>query len=114
MRSPAILCCSLIVENAIIHGFEDISHTGLVTIQSSKEGQDLVIAVKDNGIGIKADRIIDLENNPADRFNGIGMSNIHNRIQLHYGKTYGLSIASQVGRGTTVTIRLPFQPKQEI
>jgi len=75
-----------IVENAIIHGFEDISHTGLVTIQSSKEGQDLVIAVKDNGIGIKADRIIDLENNPADRFNGIGMSNIHNRIQLHYGK----------------------------
>lgn len=103
-----------IVENAIIHGFEDISHTGLVTIQSSKEGQDLVIAVKDNGIGIKADRIIDLENNPADRFNGIGMSNIHNRIQLHYGKTYGLSIASQVGRGTTVTIRLPFQPKQEI
>jgi len=102
-----------IVENAIIHGFEDIAHTGLITIRSIRDRQDLVISVRDNGIGIEADRMVDLENNPSDKFNGIGMSNIHNRIQLHYGKSYGLSIDSQVGQGTTVTIRLPYQPKQE-
>jgi two-component system sensor histidine kinase YesM len=98
-----------IAENAIIHGFEEISHAGLIKISSQKDGNDLLISVSDNGIGIEPDKIADLENNPADMFNGIGMSNIHNRIQLHYGKTYGLTIASQIGSGTTVTIRLPYQ-----
>ena len=37
----------------------------------------------------------------------IGLKNIHSRIELYYGKGYGLHIASSMGKGTTITIRLP-------
>jgi two-component system sensor histidine kinase YesM len=96
-----------IVENAIIHGFEDIEHTGLIKITSKIVNDDLIILIADNGIGIEPSKIEEFQNSPADKFNGIGMMNIHSRIQLHYGKAYGLSISSEQGEGTTVEIRLP-------
>ena len=38
---------------------------------------------------------------------GIGLRNVHERIQLTLGKQYGLTIDSEEGRGTLVTIRIP-------
>jgi len=96
-----------IVENAIIHGFESIDHTGVITITAKINDDDLTISISDNGIGIDDAKIEAFKNNPADTFNGIGMMNIHNRIQIHYGKNYGLTISSVEKEGTTVTIRLP-------
>jgi two-component system sensor histidine kinase YesM len=96
-----------IVENAIIHGFESIDHTGVITINAKISDDDLTISISDNGIGIDDATIEAFKNNPADTFNGIGMMNIHNRIQIHYGKNYGLLISSVENQGTTVTIRLP-------
>jgi two-component system sensor histidine kinase YesM len=38
--------------------------------------------------------------------NGIALVNTNTRLKLLYGQDYGLSIESEPGRGTTVTIRL--------
>ena len=38
---------------------------------------------------------------------GIGLKNIHSRIELYYGKGYGLTIESTPGNGTSITIRVP-------
>jgi two-component system sensor histidine kinase YesM len=39
---------------------------------------------------------------------GVGVKNVHDRIQLYYGKEYGLEFESEVDVGTTVKIRLPY------
>ena len=36
-----------------------------------------------------------------------GIKNVHQRIQLYFGKEYGLTIQSEVEQGTVVEIRLP-------
>ena len=38
---------------------------------------------------------------------GVGVRIVHERIQLHFGKDYGLVFASEKGEGTVVTVRLP-------
>lgn len=96
-----------IVENAIIHGFQSIDHTGVINITAKTSDDELNISIADNGVGIEAEKLEEFRNNPSDKFNGIGMMNIQNRIQLRYGKSYGMSISSVENEGTTVNIRLP-------
>lgn len=38
---------------------------------------------------------------------GIGLKNIHSRIELYYGKGYGLTFFSELNKGTSITIRIP-------
>ena len=42
------------------------------------------------------------------RTNGVGLSNVNERIQLYYGEDYGISFRSSSGKGTEATITLPF------
>jgi len=39
--------------------------------------------------------------------NGIGLKNVHERVQLTYGSAYGVSIKSLEDEGTTITVRIP-------
>ena len=41
------------------------------------------------------------------KYRHVGMWNVHRRLQYSFGEEYGLSISSQPGVGTSVTIRLP-------
>ena len=36
------------------------------------------------------------------------MTNVNDRIKLHYGSNYGVTVSSTVGQGTTVTIQIPY------
>lgn len=44
---------------------------------------------------------------------GVGLVNVHKRIQLRFGRRYGLHIESEPDEGTTVTIHLPAIPDTE-
>lgn len=101
-----------IVENAIVHGLECRSEPGLLEVSSMISGEDMLIIVKDNGIGIDEEKLKQLRlrlSQPSDTLDEdhIGIKNVHDRIQFHFGEPYGLEITSQVGEGTTVIIRLP-------
>lgn len=75
-------------------------------------GDDMLIIVKDNGIGIDDEKLKQLRlrlSQPSDTLDEahIGIKNVHDRIQFYFGESYGIEITSQVGEGTTVVIRLP-------
>ena len=102
-----------IVENAVIHGFSTKKKGGKITIDALRRDNNVIIHVTDNGQGISPEQLEEL----TRRFSKageevatahIGMANVSDRIKLHYGPEYGLSISSQLGVGTTVTIQIPY------
>ncbi|MBW7457406.1 sensor histidine kinase [Paenibacillus sepulcri] len=95
-----------IIENAIIHGFEDARSGGLIVISGEESSGVLCFKVADNGKGMDKSTVQKLLDPQSD---GIGIKNIEQRIKLLYGEDYGLKIDSAEGEGTVVTIRLPLQ-----
>lgn len=101
------------VENAIVHGFEQRQEPGNISIRGWVEGTRLVIEVSDDGQGITAERLTEimksLENEVGTSNNhagGIGISNLNARMKLLY-KQYGeLKIESDLGIGTVVRIEV--------
>jgi len=105
-----------IVENAIFHGFSGDNGDQAIELRAQHVQDELIIVVKDQGKGIEADQIRRLLNSDAEYregLSGTGLKNIHERIRLEFGSPYGLSIESIVGKGTTVTIRVPFMLEKE-
>ncbi len=102
-----------ILENAIYHGMDYADGDGKICVQAFREGEDVVIEVADNGPGMPeevVERLLDQGGAYAaagSRGSGIGLRNVHRRIQLTFGRAYGLSILSEPDDGTVVRIRLP-------
>lgn len=102
-----------LVENAIFSGIEPSGRNGLVQIKAVKKGQDLCITVRDNGIGMdkeKAKQLLkDTETVKSSSMSGIGLPNVDRRMKLVYGESYGLSIQSEPGQYTQITVMLPLE-----
>lgn len=101
-----------IIENSIFHGFEGMAAKGELSIRVHKENDNIVFIVEDNGQGFdpyKLSTILedDEERNLKQKFNSIGLSNVHKRIKLHFGDKYGITIYSELGKGTKVVIVIP-------
>lgn len=100
-----------LVENAIFHGIEPTGENGTITVTGREEGSDLILCVTDDGAGIPPDILPTLfsEERPRSHasLNGIGVCNVHKRLQMLYGDAYGLTIESEPGVGTCVTVRVP-------
>lgn len=102
-----------IVENAIIHGLEDLKDGGTVKIYGTKiaGGNEMLLSVYDNGVGFPPD-LLDLFNRKKEMIPsrlGLGLRNTDDRIRRLYGENYGLTIESQPMGFTCVSIRLPKQ-----
>ena len=64
----------------------------------------------DNGLGMTEDKLEYIMHHQvvsSKRGSGIGVRNVHERIQLIYGKQYGVTITSELDEGTTATITIP-------
>ena len=110
-----------IVENAIIHGIENSKNKNLLYISVKCENECIIIIVKDTGIGMTDEKVSELLKEPLNAegdeqkaHTNLGLYAVHKRIQLMYGDLYGLTVHSQAGEGTTVTLHIPFTKKQEI
>lgn len=98
-----------IVENSIIHGFENISSDGIIEINSRNEEQFIILSVKDNGSGMDSHALPVEKNKREFKFSGIGINNIDERIKLYFGEEYGIKIISSINNGTTVELWLPLK-----
>ena len=97
-----------LVENALYHGIKNRRGMGTITVTGEADGSDMLLQVTDNGAGMDEEQVRILQAGIyEDRHTGLGLVNVHKRIRLYCGEAYGLSFESQIGKGSTVTIRLP-------
>ncbi|MFD1956661.1 sensor histidine kinase [Paenibacillus thailandensis] len=99
-----------LVENAVVHGLDNRSEGGFVSVTAVLEDGDLLVEVADNGMGINEARIAEIYRslNDFEEEDGyrIGLRNVHQRLILTYGETSGLRIASVSGEGTRISFRI--------
>ncbi len=118
-RIPALIF-QPIVENTILHGCEKKKDATHILIASIVEEEFLIFRIQDDAGGIpeaKLQEILNRLENPNPRIfsakqgNGrkssIGLVNVQQRIRIKFGNSYGLSISSSPGKGTSVFIKLP-------
>ena len=100
-----------LVENSIYHGFAFNESPGTIEVYGFTNGKELILKVIDNGVGIETNKLNllnDYVNNKNDQFNSIGLKNVNRRIKLYYGNEYGIAIDSVFGRGTIITVNIPY------
>lgn len=103
-----------LVENAINHGLKNARGEKKVWIRARKDGDHLQITVEDNGVGISADRMAELQTDYREQETSIGLSNIHSRMRMLYGEAYGVTIESREGKGTKVFLTIPRRKMSEV
>jgi len=110
-----------IVENAVKHGLQHVLHEkkGIISIKVFSNDKDVTVVIADNGIGMDTFMLQKLKNslqegtdlaetsNRMKNGSGIGLYNVHERIQLYYGHDYGLTIESKKGHYTKVMVTIP-------
>ncbi|HHT62889.1 MAG: cobalamin-dependent protein [Bacillota bacterium] len=104
-----------IVENAVIHGLEPLEDGGEIIIRGFMKGKKIVFNISDNGIGISPEKLEEVSQLNAScsgqgHTTGLGLVNVHQRLQHYFGSEYGLEIKSCINQGTTVEIYLPYVP----
>ncbi len=95
-----------IIENAIMHGLDLLVDEGCIRVRVSQEGDDILFCVQDNGVGMSPEQAHAILADSQDR-TGIGIKNVNDRLQIYFGKQYGLRIVSELDVGTRVEIRMP-------
>jgi len=96
-----------LVENAINHGLECKSGNGSINIKILKVDEKIKYIVSDNGVGTDEKRIARMLSSNKESHNVFALKNINDRIQLMYGKEYGLRLYSEEGIGTRVEVYIP-------
>jgi two-component system LytT family sensor kinase len=92
-----------IVENSIRHGLSSKVDGGTVRLKSRMLGDRLQILVEDDGVGIPESKLATLFEQ------GIGVSNVNERLKVLFGDDYKMWIDSRLGEGTSTGIELPEQ-----
>ena len=93
-----------LAENSVMHGSSDNGTVMEIQITCWRENKDVMIELSDDGKGFE---VTDDALAPHPERKRIGVANVNDRIQLNFGRKYGLKINSQPGKGTTCTLTLP-------
>jgi two-component system, LytTR family, sensor kinase len=98
-----VLSLQPLVENAVRHGIEG-SGSVLIEITGQDLGADVLVRVRDDGVGMSAAAV---QAALTGRSGGIGLQNVHRRLESSFGPGYGLAIESAEGEGTEVRLTVP-------
>lgn len=98
-----------LAENAVKHGLSKLPHgKGKLLISVYAEDEDLAITIEDNGPGLR--QSVD-PGEEASETKGIGLYNVHRRLQMSFGENYGVQISNRRTGGCKVEIRHPILPR---
>jgi two-component system, sensor histidine kinase YesM len=101
-----------ILENAIVHGIEDMKTGGIITIKGYMAEKSVCFEITDNGRGMSIRELTELKSRFLSDLSGskqgsIGISNVFKRLKLYFGENSSFVIESEEGKGTTVKFRIP-------
>lgn len=100
-----------ILENAVYHGVKPVKRRGKIIFEGGFSGDDIYFKITDDGVGIPHNRLAKIRedlNNAFDIFDEhIGITNVNQRIKMVYKDKYGITIDSEEGKGTCVTVLIP-------
>ncbi|MEH7118493.1 ATP-binding protein, partial [Neobacillus vireti] len=99
-------------ENAIYHGVKQKRGKGEIVVNGYEEKGNICIEVIDNGSGMNRDKLNEIREELANNKRkssiiGIGLRSVHERIKMHFGDDYGLTIESKEGTGTSSKVLIP-------
>jgi two-component system sensor histidine kinase YesM len=109
-----------VIENAVKHGLEPLDRQGILKVYTCEEDNILKLVIEDNGNGMtetELQHLLDSLDGRGPRESGksgIGLQNLHRRLQHMFGESYGLQIQSYPGTGTRVSILLPLTGEGEL
>lgn len=95
-----------IVENCILHGFEENENQNFIDIIACDKDEFIYFEILDNGVGITEDKLKD-GSFDIDKFAGIGVKNIKERLNIYYEGIYTFEIISSKEKGTRTKILIP-------
>lgn len=101
-----------LIENAIYHGVKQSRGAGLIQVKGYQRDHNLIFEIHDNGGGIHPEKLAKITESIQQKHYGgeaigFGLKSVHERLQIHYGPAYGLTIASQPGVGTVAKVTIP-------
>jgi two-component system sensor histidine kinase YesM len=107
-----------VLENAIYYGVGNMDEDegGKITVRGERKDDDIFLSIEDNGMGMSQEVVDNLLTNSEKvpkHGSGVGLINVHTRIQLMFGEEYGLKIYSEPDEGTKVVIHIPAIPYSE-
>lgn len=102
-----VLTVQPLVENAIRHGITPKEGQGTVQISAQLRGDEIEIAITDDGVGIQPDIMPMIFQPGFGSGSGVGLSNVHERLKILFGEEHGITIESEPGFGTVVWLRVP-------
>lgn len=105
-----------ILENAFNHGLKDVASGGLLKVSFEEEAGTLVIKVEDNGEGVGEEELLQLQQRikqTGDMEETTGLVNINKRLQLKFGKEYGLRLVQPETGGMCTELILPLNKDKE-
>jgi two-component system sensor histidine kinase YesM len=125
MSCPVVkLIMQPIVENAVKYAIEPMAGKGAILVSAYDEKEDLIIEIVDNGPGIADDKMEELKKRLSiissteslndNESESLGITNVHTRLVLKYGRGYGVHLDSFPGRGTVVSLRIPMLTNDQI
>ncbi len=100
MQLPSMVLQPLI-ENSIKHGLGNKIEGGTVTLRARRGDARLVVTVEDDGVGIPQDRLAHMLEE------GVGVSNVSERLKVLFGDDYRIRIESKPGDGTRIELEVP-------
>jgi signal transduction histidine kinase len=104
-----------VLTNLVVNSIQAMPDGGQLTIGTSRESEEILLTVKDTGMGM-SEEVLQQAFNPfyttkdVDQGTGLGLSVVHGIITAHGGR---ISVTSRVDDGTTFVIRLPLEPATE-
>ncbi|NED99145.1 sensor histidine kinase [Phytoactinopolyspora halotolerans] len=102
------LCLQPLVENAVRHGLEGRSGAGHITITAEDAGNEALISIDDDGVGMDPELVHRILAGDADGERvGVGIGNVDERLRAVFGDDYGLVIETNIGAGTRARMRVP-------
>lgn len=102
-----------VLENAINYGVRGMDDCGEIKVTGRRADGNIILSVADNGVGMSEEEAAFLLTDSSrvpKRGSGVGLVNVNNRIQILFGREYGLKVESEPDEGTTVSICIPAVP----